>query len=57
MEIPPGDADVSVPSILGKIYMQTILTCECNEQVIEVNRFGTRSVGRSVDQFPVNLLT
>ena len=47
------------------------LTCECNEQVIEVNRFGThfpsvgRSVGQSVgqsvswsvDQFPVNLLT
>ena len=30
------------------------LTCKCNEQVIEVNRFGTHSVSRS---FPVHLLT
>ena len=35
----------------------SFLTCECNEQVIEVNHFGTQSVGRSVNQFPVNLLT
>ena len=34
--------------------VQLLLTCECNEQVIEVNRFGTHSVGQS---FPVNLLT
>ena len=37
--------------------LNIFLTCECNEQVIGVNRFGTQSVGRSVDQLPVNLLT
>ena len=36
----------------------TLLTCECNEQVIEVNRLGTHSVHQSVGRsFPVNLLT
>ena len=44
-----------------KLYNNLLfLTCECNEQVIDMNKFSLtfRSVDfRLVDLFPVNLLT
>ena len=43
----------------GGLSEHDLLTCECNEQVIEVNRFfHSLSVDFwSVNQLPVNLLT